>query len=505
MKQYICGSKLFVADLAIVSVWAFFAWREVGWGFCMSTLILIRIALAFELYRKSRWASLSSLMFGLAWLGCFFSPMAKYVDEPVWKMAYVLLCLAGRSDLAIATFTFPDDTHQWAVWTFWGLFSAWLVLLPLFFSFRLKGCAGILRRCRRLWWYPASVVAVSLLSLINMAEFTLFIFAVLMALVPLVYHVFCRRRRRPLLQEMLRDRVLVAYLSVMALFYVALLLGLYDIRHAVRPAAFIFPVILYVVAGRSSGVPLHTVPALLCGTGGFFLVNCYHRFHTVAVTWLCVGIAVALAGVIIAFRRSGRIWPGVLLFVADAFVMPVILLGYNPYAVINGDYVDLMKASCRNAPEGLYGYSENGLLGVRDRYGVVVCPEYYNMDFLDDAYQFMWFAIGERNSEDYRLQVFDLIGRKPLIPANGPEVTEIRKSGCLEYALLDKGGKRIYTLRLEPVVRFHVAHEVYLGRRRFTPRLPVCGLSRRGGLRRHLCGGGNRGGLWRVDRGYGDV
>lgn len=72
MKRNIYGIKMFIADLIIVSFWALFAWHDVGCGLIMSAMIIMRISLSFELFRKSRWALLTALMFAFVYVGCIF-------------------------------------------------------------------------------------------------------------------------------------------------------------------------------------------------------------------------------------------------------------------------------------------------------------------------------------------------------------------------------------------------------------------------------------------------
>lgn len=408
MKKNLYGKKMFIADLIIVSLWALFAWHEVGCGLVMSTMIIMRVSLSFELFRKSRWTSFIAWIFAVAYVACFFSmPDSKYVVDPISDFIYVLLCLCGQSELAIVSFNTLDPViPQWILWFIWGVISGWLVLMPIIFSLRLKGCIRILFRKHYLWWCLAFVFAVTLLFWpevkdlfwLEVKEMTIFVFAVLMTLTPLAYWLLYSGRKLQLLQYMMQDMILIGYVGIIAIFYIAVIIGLYNIWDAKFLAAFVFPVALYVIANRLTWPSIRTIPATLIGLGGIFFINCYNRPHECVIAWLCVGMAFTLVGTFLTFRLSRNLLTTILLFIACGIILPVLLLGYNPYAVINADYVDLMKTYYPKAPNGLYEFSVDGYIGVRDRYGIVVPPKYDNVDFLEGTSDFIVLATGESNS-----------------------------------------------------------------------------------------------------------
>ncbi len=476
MKRNLYGKKMFIADLIIVSLWALFAWHEIGCGLVMSSMIVMRISLSFELFRKSRWASLAALMFAFVYLACIFSmPAPKYVEEPITKFIYVCLCLCGQSELAIVSFNALNPViPHWIIWSIWGLISGWLVLMPIIIAIRLNGCTGILLRKRRLWWYMAFVLAVTLLFWFEIKDMTIFIFSFLMTLTPLAYRVLYSGRKRQLLQSVLRNNILMGYIKIAAVLYIAVIIGLYNIGGVKLLASFILPVVLYIIANRLTESSIRTMPAMMIGLGGLFFINCCNRPHELVVAWLCVGILLTLVGVVLTFRYSRNVLASILLFIASGFLLPVLLLGYNPYAVINADYVDLMKTYYSKASNGLYEFSENGHLGVRDRYGIVVPPKYDNLYFLEGTSDYMVLAVGERNSPGYRLQVFDLYAREYVIPEDGYPVAKIREIDYHKYALLDRNGEQIYTLSLVPGNHYSSKYETYFLNRTDIPHLVIC-------------------------------
>ena len=306
MKRNIYGIKMFIADLIIVSFWALFAWHDVGCGLIMSAMIIMRISLSFELFRKSRWALLTALMFAFVYVGCIFSmPDTKYIDEPITKFVYVCLCLCGQSELAIVTFNTLDPViPHWILWSIWGIISGWLVLMPIMFSIRLNGCTAIILKNHRLWWYMAFVFAVTILSWFGIRSMTIFIFAFLMTLTPLAYRMLYRGKNRQLLQYVLQDNTLMGYVGIVTAIFIAAVIGLYNIGNVKIFASFILPMVLYIIANRLLNSSIRTIPAILIGIGGVCFVNCYNRPHELVITWLCVGILLTIVGVVITFRQS---------------------------------------------------------------------------------------------------------------------------------------------------------------------------------------------------------
>lgn len=470
------GKKMFIADLIIVSLWALFAWHEVGCGIVMTAMIIMRISLSFELFRKSRWADMSAWMFAIIYVACIFSmPSPKYVEEPITKFIYTVLCLCGQSELAIASFNVSDPViPDWLFWAIWVIISCWLVLMPIFFSIRLNGCIVILLRKCRLWWYPAFVLAVMILFWFEAKEMAFFMFAFLMTLLPLAYRLLYRERKRSLLQHVLRDRILMGYVEIVAVFFIAVIIGLYNIVAVKVLAAFVLPVVLYIIADRLTKTSIRTIPAMMFGFGGLFSIYCYNRPHEFVIACLCAGTAFTFAGLALTFRYSRDIAASILLFIANGIFLPILLLGYNPYAVINADNVDLMKAYYPKASNGLYEFSVDGHLGVRDRYGVVIPPKYDSLDFLEGTSDYMVLASGESNSPDYNLQVFDLITHEYVIPELGYFVTKIKMIDCHKYALLDRNGEQIYTLSLTSDRRYSSKYETFFPHTSDSPYIVVC-------------------------------
>lgn len=303
---------------------------------------------------------------------------------------------------------------------------------------------------------------------------TIFIFAFLMTLTPLAYRMLYRGKNRQLLQYVLQDNTLMGYVGIVTAIFVAAVIGLYNIGNVKIFASFILPMVLYIIANRLLNSSIRTIPAILIGIGGVCFVNCYNRPHELVIALLCVGMLLTVVGVVVTFRDSRNILASILLFIANGILLPALILGYNPYAVVSADYVDLMKTHYSKASNGLYEFSENGYLGVRDRYGIVVPPEYDNLYFLEGTSDYMVLAKGNCNSPDYHLQVFDLYAREFVIPETEYLVAEIKKIDYRKYALLDREGEQVFTLSLVPGRHCSTKYDTYFLYRTDSPYIVIC-------------------------------
>ena len=476
MKRSIYGKRMFVADLLIISIWTLFAWHFCWSNFTMLVLVLMRISISFELYRKSRWASLSALTFAFAYIACIFSmPSTEYVMEPIEKMMYVALCLVGKSDLAIVAFSALGSViPEWTLWTVWGTISAWLVIMPVFCSLKMENCLRTLLNKRRLWWYLCVVLAITILFMIEVKNHAIIMFCLLMSLLPLAYWILYSGRKRQLIQYVIRDKVLISYIAIMAIFFTAVVIGLYNLSSVKIIAAFILPIILYITVIRLIGLQPATVPAMLFGIGGLFFINCTDRPHELVIAWLITGLVLSLVATVQLIRRSRMGGASCMLFIANGFILPIFLLGYNPYTTISADYVELMKVHDSSAPNSLYLFSEDGLSGVRDRYGVIIPARHDKLYFLDGTNDYVVLANGESDSPNYHLQIFYLKWREYLIPEDGDTVTRIEKIENKKYALFDKSGEQVYALRFEPGQTISPAYDMIYGDQSDAPYLVNC-------------------------------
>lgn len=380
MTHTFYGKKTFIADLLIVSLWALFALHTAGWIFIVRTMILMRIGLCFELYHRSRWAFSGSIFFAITYIACISGmPSTSPAVEPMKHLVYVVGSLGGFSDyLQEIYYHGCDHRLKFLWWVIWSLVSFWLVLMPFVWSWPNKSAVSIYRTKRKLWWFWGCVIFISIWICIDEPEVALFIFSALMSLSPLVYYILYRKF--PVLQRILDNRVFMSYCGIAITVLTTIYIGLYNVGHAKALAAIIAPVVLYVITMRLNRIrPIKSLPVVLFSIAGLTYINVYDRVHELVIVLLAAGGAISLVASYLTFRQTKSLLGSSLLFIASTFILPIFLLGYNPYAVINADNVHTFGKN-----RGLYQIEYHGKKGLRDRYGIVIEPCNQSLYYIDD-------------------------------------------------------------------------------------------------------------------------
>lgn len=393
MKKGLYGKKMFFADLLIVSLWALFSWHVAGCSLVMIAYVLLRLALCFELYRKSHWAFGTAILFALLFIcGIFGIPGVKYVFEPIFQMIYVIGCLAGFSEEMFDLYSpYASPGEKFALWCVWAVIAAWLVLTPLISS--------IPYRCR----------------------------------IPL--KALCRKHY--ILQNILNDKAFISYLALALTFSIAMLTGFFELYPIRKIVAFLTPISVYVIIVKiTDTTPVRTIPALLLGIGGLLYVNVFNRVHECVIMLLVAGGCLSIAASAMTYRQTKSIISSLSLFIASAFVLPMFVLGYNPYANPLNDNVHPFG----NHHRGLYMIAWNGNIGLRDRYGSVIPPQNKRIYFLDYAQNYVAVLEDEKYDGPDNYYVYCLPERRIVISSSFP-INQITRISGNEFMLKDTNGR----------------------------------------------------------------
>lgn len=255
------------------------------------------------------------------------------------------------------------------------------------------------------------------------------------------------------MQSILQDRALLFYMSAAAIFFSAILIGLYEVNAAKPFASFLFPIALYIIALKGSyAKSIRTTPAVLLGVAGFLSMLVYNRGHETVIMLLCVSELLSLIGVYLFYRQSRSIFTALLLLLANVFVLPVSLLGYNPYAAIDVNEVTSLRCNRMCHQRGLYEFKQYGHVGLRDRYGIVFYANYQDYEYLDGRNDYMVLYSDSRDWHEYAIEdIYDLKHRRNILPDDVNGLYEIEKIRENVYAIYDDERNRILTLRLPGV------------------------------------------------------
>lgn len=457
MKTNLYRKKMFIADLLIVSLWALFAWHF-AWGRVMTpTMVMLRLALSFMMYRRSRWALPNAVLYAAMYMGMVFNmPSNDLAFDPIVKIVYVFCCLIGYSDWAVKAFDLRNGIPiEISVYIFWGIFSAWLILMPIICSWKLKNIIPILRHRKKIWWYIGSVMVFIAYLYMADRDAMIFIGGLLLSLTPIVYRCIYSRGRTSILQSLLQDKVLMCYLAVAGVFFSAILIGLYEVYGARPFAAFIFPIILYIIVLRiCKTMTIKTLPALLLGIAGFLQILVYNRFHDNVIMLLSIAGGLSCIGIFLTYLQTKSVFSSMLLLVASTFVLPLLLLGYNPYAAIN---VNEVRSLSEETPfrNGIYEFQQYGSVGLRDRYGIVLYANYDKMEFLGDGryeHDYMVLYKYVKDWGDFAIEnIYDLKKRRFVLTDNPDGLYSIEKIHDKVYAIYDHEGVQVYSFRLSGV------------------------------------------------------
>lgn len=452
MKPILYGKKMFIVDLLLISVWALFAWHFCEGRILVPAMIFMRTALSFELFNKSRWAFTSAVCFTLAYIGCIFDiPSSDFVTEPVQKMVYVVGCLFFNTEEIVHAFRpHPSECVKMLLWVIWGLWSLWLAVMPIVCSTKYKSIIPLYRHRPRILWYIAIVIGISIFAWSEDKDYSIFVFTALMSLTPLVYRIIYRKEELGILQTLLSNKPFMTYISLVAVFLIAEQSGLYGISQIKHWAAFLLPIVLYVIVSRLLGIKkILTTPALLYGIACYCLVLSFCRSHEWIIILLSCSLVCTVIATIIAFRKYHSMVIISSMVLASSFVIPVFLMGYNPYAALSAERTTPFSTVFGSNNRGLYRISSNGKIGLRDRYGLVVKPEYDRIYYLDRRHYFVALCKmnGTNKIKEHGVAVFDLINRRYIVSPD-LNICDIREIRDNTFALFDSLNEQSHTLVL---------------------------------------------------------
>lgn len=453
MNRSLYGKKMFIADLLVVSLWALFTWHFTWDRIMTPVMIGLRLALCFMLYRKSRWSFFNAALFVGMYVGMACGvPSHGIAYEPIVKIAYVSCCLFGYSDWAIQAFDYRNGLPaEIPVYIFRGLYSLWLITVPAVCSWKFKSVLPLFRHHKRLIWYVGIVAALFAYVYFSDRDSSVLAGGFLMSLTPLVHRCIIHRKGCPaLLQSILQDRVLMIYASIATVLSSAILIGLYEVNAAKPFAAFLFPIVLYATALRACHIKvIKTTPAILLGVAGFLDMMVYNRGHEMVIILLCVSGLLSIIGTVLIYRQCRSVFVGLLLLIANLFILPVSLLGYNPYAAIDADEVISLRSNSLSCRHGLFEFKQHGSIGLRDRYGIVLYANYQDYESLDRKGDYIVLYNYSRDWRDNAIEgIFDMKHRRNILPEDAHDLYRIAKIRDKVYAIFNHEGDQVYTLHL---------------------------------------------------------
>lgn len=388
MKRIIYGKKLFIADLIITSVWALFAIKSSpcleSW---MLAIIAMRIIMSFQLFEKSDWAGYCAIVFaGL----CFIAPnytiggFGRVATQLMYYFAHIIDWNLAH-DLFLHRYSAGFTTVHTILWIILGL---WLAVLPVVVAIASKNIFRFskLGRVNIILLLAAIIAEICGCKVYSVCVFSPWV--VISCFLPEITWL-CRYGKRYSLVETLRqNNPLKLYLAFVSLSLVALVIGLRNVYILEFIGLITFPAIFYVLLADSVGtkrIPtFDTVMMSVCGALYWYSME---QVMTVKIIMLIVAVIIVIIVGVRLIRKTSDRSVGVALFVGTTAVLCPVLLGMNPYKVLEARHTHLyMKKT--GAINGLY-VTDNyeGKYGLRDRYSEILPMKYFSIDVIDPEQQ----------------------------------------------------------------------------------------------------------------------
>lgn len=457
MKRNIYSKKMFIADLILVSVWALFFSRYCNQGLLL--LIPIRIALCFEMQRKTPLTLISAIGFLLA-----YSCVGNF-SRPFERMFFNFFCAIGESNLMIEVFAEP---FEWEMKAWIGAISSvwyiWLVILPLVTGISFRNVRQIQWKSKWIWLYIIPFFGLCLWTMIEEGEIGCILLGLVISFLPVVYWSIYDRKGRSLVQLLLENRNIDWYLLYVTLFLSVITIGLKDITPLKLIGLIVFPTAFYIlltVSLRLGTILTRCCIALSVSGWLYWLTFDTGNAGTIVLLSIAIGLIIFAGVTIIVKTKSWKI-PMILMLVVPTVIIPY-TLGLNPYIAIDADYTRMYvsNVSVRTGVyviEKYYEKNDSGQpfaygrkYGLRDRYGVILPIEYTELKSLD-----RWGRYVSTNApdcygnlkSDQRYGVFDLRNRTFVVNPKAIDVSGLEKIDDKSFKLINPAGRYFATLYL---------------------------------------------------------
>lgn len=457
MKHNFYGRAAFVIDLTLVSIWAFFFSRYCGAGLLI--LVPVRIALSFEMRRRSAWSLVSAVGFLTA-----YSSTLRFI-RPFERMVYNFGCVFSDPSRMFDIFSMPL-TGETALCTklLAALWFIWLAVMPVGVGICLANVREIRWSRKGIWIYLIPLTLLSMWMTVENGYIGLFLLGITIAALPAFYWLRYDRQGRSPVQLLLDDRRLLWYCFYILLFGTAFTIGFRDLWSLKPIGLLMLPAAFYIALTLSMklGTAL-TRCCVMLSLAGFLVWLSLDCRHTGTVILLATAICLVIAAGGIMLVKTRKLAAPLILAITVPTVIIPFVLGLNPYVVTDAEHLR-MYTSNPAVRKGVYvvekyaELSEKGTPhywrinhGLRDRYGLILPMKYNEIRVIDGHGRYIMtnrhLPYGSPKS-DQRYGVFDLFTRTFIVDPDEIVVSEMKKTDDNTYRLMDPEGRHIATLLL---------------------------------------------------------
>ena len=416
------GKKMLIVDLIIVTAWALAIYRDFSnlsteYLLLLTSFVTIRIALSFEMQRKSPWTLFSALTFAL----CYITHFLNY-GYLMYPYNLILIWILG---IPIITGILQNNSNR-IVWNKKGLWITMLILVSSAFWLDANT-----------WW--------------NNGDKELFFENLpwlIITTAPAFYWIFYQCKGRSPLQLLLSYKPLMIYIILLCLLSIYLLIGQQDIKSYKIILLPTMPLIVYILLYRWMNItPIPTRYAVMLSLAGlsyWFTITTPQGFK---ITAMITGIILSVYVAVEMTLRKHSLWAGISLFLVITIGSPVIL-GFNPYILTEADYMTQFYSDTISykSDNGIFITVKHNRIGLRDRYGKILDDLFDRIDSYGHYISTQQGAFTSIVNNNYGL--YDMQKHRFILNPDSIKITEMIPIADNEFKLMDGNRNHFATLYL---------------------------------------------------------
>ena len=258
--------------------------------------------------------------------------------------------------------------------------SVWLILIPLgIYIWRcirkenVSSFFGLAKRIGLCTYISFTILVVSMIVTVFHYSFvSVFMLGLFLMLIPVIFN---KGKLEGLFTN--GEQTFVMTLVILGMAYTC---GI-DYCDASTIAVLVLPALFYALVCRCISREVEYRDILTVLTASFLFVCSQYAISMYRVILLLMSLGVMSVVLIHLASSTGRHCTAAAVYVMMAILLPIFSLGYNPYSVLDARKVRHYDG---------YEYSPNGLMlvsgrdgvGIRDRYGLILPPEYERVEHL---------------------------------------------------------------------------------------------------------------------------
>ena len=369
------------ADLVLCGVWLFVD-TYIFYDPYLMLFPMLRIWLSFLTYSRSRlaWCPMGLLAIVSIPLLKPFAPIYELWLSPLVKISRCVLSLFGGNRELVTDFLMQRlGQGRLDIWEsqllVWCLGFVWLIGIPMaIYLYRAAHKQLMPSALNRKQNWGLFLYMLLVIWPFSSGFFYTFSFyenlaagALLVLLAPVL---FCQGSVKLLLTK---EQAIA--LSIMALITIGFIIGA-GMEEISILTTLTIPVAVYALINRYVGRKTPYWEYLLLAVAMFCFWQSQNTINGARIALLTIS-ATVVAFAIIRFIRSTKLNAvGMILFAAVAVIIPVMCIGYNPYAVLSAKR-SRVCTDYLSSPSGLlYVWNPQTGSGIRDRYGIILPAEY---------------------------------------------------------------------------------------------------------------------------------